>query len=307
MQGAIEQGLAVARKLGDGIKTQLTTLAPEPVRGLVEATPSLVLLLIAVFVGLVLLQILLSVLTGGKRKRAEDDAPSAPPVHSEGRSGARPNTDPKRPFEPPQPPRHDPRPGYEAAHARAENAFMIGDLKAARASFEEAERIARRWAGEDPNPDSFRAFARTLLRIADVRLKAGELDSAGAAAQEALSAVRALADSRPGDSLIQRELAVALERTGVIAIGLNDKAGARRAWEEELQIASRLASHEGHEPSWQRFLAVVHVLLGNLNEPDALSHYDRALRHFEACAQAGILTPADADTRTQLRMALRRA
>lgn len=296
MQEAMQQGLSIARKAGEAIKAPLVDLAPESVRTMVASVPSLVVLAAAVFMALIVLQFLLRLALGSKAKSpsADTDAPQRP-------SNARVEQRAAAPI-----PMRDPRPGFEAATNRAENAFMLGDMAAAKANLEEAERIARAWSGGDPGQDSFRAFSRTLLRLAEVHQKVGDLEMARKAAQEALGAVRALAESRPGDAQTQRELAVALERVGGVAAAIGDKVGARQSWQEELTIATRLAEAQRQDPSWQRFLGVVHVLLGNLQESDASAHYDRALRYFDACEAAGVLTPQDADTRNQLRQALRR-
>jgi tetratricopeptide (TPR) repeat protein len=298
MDGLVVQILGWAQRWGGMLKEALAGFLPDAARPYLDAAPELLVLLGGVFVGLVVLRLVLGLLfgrRGAKRAQVEEASPAAPPPPV-----ARPS-----PL-PPKLSRPDPRPGFEAATSRGENGLMLGDLNAARANFEEAERIARRWAGEDPGAESLRAFSRTLLRLSETHQRAGAVEPARRAAQEALGAIRSVAEGRSGDIQAQRELAVALERVGGSAAAMGDKASARRAWEEELSIAARLAAVEAHDLSWQRFLAVVHVLMGNLGEHDALSHYDRALRHFEVCAQAGGLSPADAETRAQLKAALRR-
>jgi tetratricopeptide (TPR) repeat protein len=325
MQVAAQQALGFVRRSADGLKAALYEAAPGPFRDLVDATPSLVLLLGVVFVGLVALQIVLSLLFRRKRRRrstpTEVVIEPAPPLAREAprqdtrqdtrqdarqdqRAAATPKRVSRAVGEPA--PLHDPRPGIEAATRRGENGLMLGDLIAARASFEEAERTARSWARAAPGQDSYKALIRALLRLAETRQKAGDVAGAWRAADEAVSTVRLLLVSQPNDPNILRELAVALERAGGVAAASGDKHAARRAWEEELHIAGRLAQAEGADPSWLRFMAVVHVLVGNLGEADAFTHYDMALRCFDQCAQAGALTATDAATREQLRTALRR-
>ncbi len=318
MQEAMQQGLSIARKAGEAIKAPLVEAAPESVRAAIASVPSLVVLAAAVFVALIVLQIGLRLMFGKRKRARPSDQGGAPSQARPRRETAPPGSasyDPLRgekrapsaPVAAPPPTlMRDPRPGFEAAFNRAENAFMLGDMAAAKPNFQEAERIARGWSGGDPGPESFRAFSRTLLRLAEVHQKVGDLDGARRQAAEALGAVRSLADSRPGDLQAQRELAVALERVGGVAAAVGDKAAARHAWQEELTIATRLAQSQRQDPSWQRFLGVVHVLLGNLGEADARAHYDRALSYFDACEAAGLLDPQDADTRNQLRQALRR-
>jgi len=318
MQQGAQQALNFVRRFADGFKSALYEAAPSPVRDLIDATPSLVLLLAAAFLALIVLQILLSVAFRRKPRRAGKPSPKAERGAQSGSALAAPPSpsavgseqplarSARRGAELVATDRHDPRPGIESATRRGENGMMLGDLIAARASFEEAERTARAWARSEPGLESYRALTRTLLRLAETRQKAGDQAGAWRAAEEGVSTTRLLLSSRPDDPYILRELAVALERAGGVAASSGDKSAARRAWEEELQIAGRLAQSEGADPSWLRFLAVVHVLVGNLGESDAFNHFDRALRCFDQCAQAGGLSPTDAATRDQLRAALRR-
>lgn len=299
MQHAAQQAMDLARRLGDALKTRLLDLAPEPAKAVIDAVPSVILLLVALFLALVVLRLTLGLLFGGRRG-AKASRASGADVTVDSRTNRRRGT--KADFS--LPPR-DPRPGFEAATARGEDALLVGDLSAARANFEEAERIARDWTQTSPGAEGGRALARTQLRLAEVRQKAGDMQGAQQSADQAVSGFRNLTRTRPDDGALLREFAVTLERAGGVAAALGDKAGARRAWEEELSIANRLASGQPGDPSWQRFLAVVHVMIGNLGEADAFTHYDRALRHFEQCERAGALTQEDAYTRDQLRGALR--
>lgn len=317
MEQLLQQVLGMAQALGDGLKAQALAVAPEQARPVVEAMPSLLVLLVAVFCALVVLQVLLSVLFGGGRKRkaarareidealAQARREDAAPRRSEPRADAKPERrGNSRPA--PPPPQNLAPPALDEATARGDHALMIGDLNAARSAFDEAERVARAWAGRAPDESSLRTLARTLLRVAETRQRTGDAAGGKHISEEAVATVRAMARNAANDPGLARELAVTLERVGALAAARGDKAGARQAWEEELAIANRLAAQPNAEAALQRFIAVVHVLVGNLGESDAYTHYDRALRHFEKFAQSASLAPDDAQTYEQLRAALGR-
>jgi hypothetical protein len=119
--------------------------------------------------------------------------------------------------------------------------------------------------------------------------------------EQALVLLRRLYQGSPRDLGIARELAVTLERLGAAASAAGDRSSARAAFEEEVRVAQAMIGLDPNDLGLRRFQAVIHVMLGNLNESDSRAQYDQARQLFEMVERAGGLPPADAQTLNQLR------
>ena len=135
--------------------------------------------------------------------------------------------------------------------------------------------------------------ALALADLADVRLAQGAVDDALAAYDEGLQIARELAKRDPNNLGYQRDVAVSLERLGAIARRRGQNEVARKHWEQEVQVAKQAQSRDPTNAGWPRFIAVVHLMIADLEEPDAHQHRTIACDLLDALAQEGKLLPRD--------------
>ncbi len=144
-----------------------------------------------------------------------------------------------------------------------------------------------------------RALAATLLKFADAALVGGEAKSALAACSESAGLRLRLAEAAPGATGPARDLAVALERVGLAAAACGDAAGAREAWESELELADRVFENSDSVEA-QRFRAIVEAHLSQLGGVDSSDLRAAALARLDTLARLGALTERDAALRKRL-------
>ena len=120
-----------------------------------------------------------------------------------------------------------------------------------------------------------------------------------AAFAQSCSARLNLLDASPGDLTLARELAVSLERLGMLAKTAGDPKAARAAWEDELRLAEMLrAASPGEDAT--RFCAIVHAHLATLNGQDARAHAIAASELLSELEAIGRLNERDVALRLQL-------
>jgi hypothetical protein len=107
-----------------------------------------------------------------------------------------------------------------------------------------------------------------------------------------------LMQAAPNDRSAAYALAVALERVGLAAQARGDLAAARRAWEDELDLAHRIFADDDIEGA--RFCAIVESHLATAGGADAEAHRRAALQRFDALARAGAITEREAALRKKL-------
>ncbi|MBI1188037.1 MAG: hypothetical protein GC206_12035 [Alphaproteobacteria bacterium] len=144
-----------------------------------------------------------------------------------------------------------------------------------------------------------RLAARLLLKEGEAALGAGDKIAARALFQQSCAIRLDLVDAAPQDMALARELAVALERLGVLAHEAGDIAAAHAAWEDEARIAEIMLDAIGDSAA-MRFAAIVHGLLAGLASPDATAHRKRGLALLDDLARQGALTEQDIALRTRL-------
>lgn len=291
--------------IAEAIRAQILALAPDSVRPQVEQLPAVAVLGAVGVVVLILLWILfagLGALFGGGKRRQEEVANDYRP---EPRREER--RDPVREERRPEPARPSASPGDLAARhedlmARGDRQAQGNDFQSALASFKEALDAARQLAFARPDaPEPQRFVAKALHKVGDVSARLGDGHAARQHHEQALVLLRRVYGANPRDAAIARELAVTLERLGAAAAQAGDRAGARSAFEEELRIAGSMAQQENNDLSWVRFKAVVHIMLGNLNEQDSRPHYEQARQLFETLERANQIQAQDSQTLQQLR------
>jgi tetratricopeptide (TPR) repeat protein len=320
-----EQLIAIA----EALRAQALALAPASVRAQLEALPPEAILGGVGIVALVLLWIVFSALGaafgGGRRRREQEVAEElqarrdelrrpapAPAPAADRRVDERRRDDRRAPVAPPpSPARPSPAPAtgggdlarsHEELMTRGDRQIASGDMNGALASFKEALDMARQLAFARPDaPEPQRMVAKALHKVGDVSARVGDGHAARQAHEQALVLLRRVNAANPRDVSVARELAVTLERLGAAAAQSGDRVGARGAFEEELRIAGAMAQQEQGDLGWTRFKAVVHIMLGNLNEGDSRAHYEQARQLFETLERAGAIQDSDAQTLTQLR------
>ena len=312
-----EQLIAIA----EAMRAQVLALAPASMRGQIEALPPEAVLGAAAVLALLVLWIVFSALGaafgGGRRgreravaeelrqRRAElrEPAPSSSDRRREERrapapaSGKAPARAPSAPA-----PSGDMARQHEELMTRGDRLIQGNDFQGALASYKDALDVARQLAFARPDaPEPQRMVAKALHKVGDVSVKLGDGHAARQAHEQALVLLRRVHAATPRDATIARELAVTLERLGAAAAQSGDRIGARSAFEEELRIAAAMSQQESNDLSWIRFRAVVHIMLGNLNEDDSRAHYEQARQMFETLERAGQIQDSDAQTLQQLR------
>lgn len=90
-----------------------------------------------------------------------------------------------------------------------------------------------------------------------------------------------------------RDVAVSLERMAGLAFQQDDKAGARKAWEEEIAIVEPLMRADPLNVDWPRLIAIVKVQLAQLGEADAGRQVLEAHGLLKTLADTGRLSPQD--------------
>jgi hypothetical protein len=148
--------------------------------------------------------------------------------------------------------------------------------------------------GADP-----RLEARLLLKEGEAALGEGDSQAARALFQHSCAIRIDLLHAAPGDMALARELAVALERLGVLAHETGDMDAARAAWEDEARLAEVMLDKLG-DGETMRFAAIVYGHLAGLPSPDAIEHRKRALALLDELAQLGALTAPDVALRNRL-------
>lgn len=315
--------------IAENIRAQILALAPDSVRAVVEGLPPEGVLGGVAVIGLLLLWIIFSLLGavfgGGKKRReeaeAEDDyiperhferTPERVPERQPERASER---QPERSFDrdPPRAPQGAPqtaapantgeiRARFEDAVARGDKLAQSNDHAAAANTYKQALDFARQIAFAQPEAtDAQRLVAKALHKVGDASARAGDGQVSRQHHEQALVLLRRVYNGNTRDPGVARELAVTLERLGGTAAAHGDRMGARQHFEEELRIAGAMAVQETSDLSWVRFKAVVHIMLGNLNDPDSRAHYEQARQLFETLERSGSIQSQDAQTLQQLR------
>ncbi len=167
---------------------------------------------------------------------------------------------------------------------RSGQAYLThGLLAPALEAFEDAMRIAKARAAEDPADDErARDTSVSLERVGDVRRAQGDLPGALAVYEEGLVIRRDLAARDPGNAGWARDTSVSLERIGDVRRAQGDLPGALAVFEEGLVIRRDLAARDPGNAGWARDTSVsldrigdVRVAQGDL--PGALAVFEEGL------------------------------
>lgn len=304
--------------IAENIRAQILALAPDGVRATVESLPAVAILGAVAAVALLLLWIIFALLGavfggGGKKARADEadeelarmrdyDRPAERAAERQPARGepARPQGGPQA--VPRSPPPADARGRYDDSISRGDRLSQSNDHTGAVQAYKQALDFARQIAFAQPDSlDAQRLVAKALHKVGDASARAGDAPVARQHHEQALGLLRRLYATNPRDSGIARELAVTLERIGASASAAGDRYNARGAFEEELRIANTMAQQETNDLTWVRFKAVVHIMLGNLNDQDSRAHYEQARQLFETLERSGSIQSQDAQTLQQLR------
>jgi len=306
--------------IAENIRAQILALAPDSVAATVKSLPAVAILGAVAVVGLLLLWIIFGLLGavfgGGKKKREQEAEEAVESSRSERQppSERQPDRQPQRQPARPEParasggggqssaPSGDTRGRYEDAIGRGDRLSQSNDHAGAVNAYKQALDFGRQAAFAQPDSvEAQRLVAKALHKVGDASARAGDGQVARQHHEQALVLLRRIYSANLRDAGVARELAVTLERLGASAAASGDRYQARQAFEEELRIASAMAQQETSDLSWVRFKAVVHIMLGNLNDPDSRPHYEQARQMFETLERSGSIQSQDAQTLQQLR------
>ncbi|MBL8551129.1 MAG: hypothetical protein JNJ73_14170 [Hyphomonadaceae bacterium] len=146
--------------------------------------------------------------------------------------------------------------------------------------------------------------ARLTLKLGEAALGAHEVQAAQQALSETCALRLAILDGSPGDRKHMRDLAVGLERLGLLAQALGDIEAARDAWMNELALADLMRAQTPDDENATRFCAVVCAHLATLGDVEALRHRDLALMHLDTLVAMG--RESDTDRMLRARLVRRR-
>ncbi|MGE0044690.1 MAG: hypothetical protein AB7J28_06380 [Hyphomonadaceae bacterium] len=148
-----------------------------------------------------------------------------------------------------------------------------------------------------------KADARLSLKAGEAALAAGDRDGARTAFTQSCSVRLALVEASPNDFKLARDLAVGMERIGLLAQSAGDKKLARAAWRDELKIADALMVATPRDEAAIRFCAIVHAHIVTLEETDMHAHRADAFALLDQLEAMGKLSENDKALRARLERA----
>jgi tetratricopeptide (TPR) repeat protein len=137
-----------------------------------------------------------------------------------------------------------------------------------------------------------RALAAALIKAGEAALSMQNFKEARSVFAESFALRLDLAEAVPGAAEPARDLAVALERLGLVARAEGDLEGARAAWEQELALIEHI--HADDDPAGLRFGAITEMLLAGLNGLDAEARRQSARVRMAQLETLAPLTMEDA-------------
>ncbi|MEQ6342081.1 MAG: DUF4062 domain-containing protein [Gammaproteobacteria bacterium] len=141
----------------------------------------------------------------------------------------------------------------------------LGDLAAARRSYDIAQSVAeQRVASDADNDEAQRDLSVSHNRIGDVLVAQGDLAAALAAYRNSLAIAEALAARDAANTQWQRDLAVGHDGIGDVLVAQGGLAGALAAYRNSLDIHETLAARDPANTEWQRDLSVSHNRIGDV-------------------------------------------
>ncbi|MCC7124950.1 MAG: protein kinase [Acidobacteria bacterium] len=168
----------------------------------------------------------------------------------------------------------------------------LGDIPAARASYEKALAVAGRVAAADNSSAVRRLRARLMQRTADLLAFSGQTPEAVTMMRQAGELYAAEMAGAPGDSLTRLASAVSSIKLGDVLgnpdfPNTGDADGARREYERALPLIEGLPNEQSE--ARLRYLGLIHERLGRMREAagsyaEALDHYRASLDHRLAFA-----------------------
>ena len=166
----------------------------------------------------------------------------------------------------------------------------LGDLAAARRSYDIAQSVAEQRAASDAeNEEAQRDLSISHDRIGNVRVEQGDLAGALVAYRKGLTIAETLVARDAANMQWQRDLSVSHEKIGNVLEAQGDLAGALAAYRNSLDIAETLAARDAANTQWQRDLSISHSKIGDVRVAQgdlagALAAYRNGLDIAEALA-----------------------
>lgn len=138
--------------------------------------------------------------------------------------------------------------------------------------------------------DLLRLESSTLDELSSLYLEQGDVNAALQASERARAILQVMANADPGDTALQRNLAVALNKVGDVRIALSQPDEALKGFEAAVAIVSKIAAANPGDPNSQRDLSTsinkmadALALLGR--RAQALESYRKSLGIVEALAK----------------------
>jgi tetratricopeptide (TPR) repeat protein len=181
---------------------------------------------------------------------------------------------------------------YWARVGLGDIAATRGDLRLAKASYIDAQKIANRRSETEPdNAERQRDLAVSYDRVGNVLVAQGNLTEALKSYRDDLAIMDHLAKADPNNAGWQYDLGISNERIGNVQMAQGDLAAALKSYEARRNIISRLTTADPSNAKWQRDLSVSYNKVGDVLRAQgdlvaALKSYNDSLAIMHRLAKA---------------------
>ena len=135
--------------------------------------------------------------------------------------------------------------------------LLAGNLSGAEQSLNRLATLANQTANQ-------RGIYRALLRLGEVAIQRGFLNSAREHQDKAFAIAREQSARKPNDLDWQRDVSVSYEKVGDVLVAQGQLPDALKAFRDSLSIAERLSKSDAGNAGWQRDVSVSYSKIGDV-------------------------------------------
>jgi len=162
--------------------------------------------------------------------------------------------------------------------------LLAGNLSGAEQSLNRLATLANQTANQ-------RGIYRALLRLGEVAIQRGFLNSAREHQDKAFAIAREQSARKPNDLDWQRDVSVSYEKVGDVLVAQGQLPDALKAFRDSLSIRERLAISDPGNAGWQRDVSVSYIKVGDVlvaqgQLPDALKAFRDSLSIAERLSKS---------------------
>ena len=189
--------------------------------------------------------------------------------------------------------------------AEGDRLMLQGNLKAAKAKYEEDLKIEQRLVNQFPKDRNLLAnLSVGVSRLGDVSQAQGDLSAAKEQYSAKLVILRKLLEDEPGENRLRRELAVTYESLGRVLQAEAHFSDAKAQFTDALEITRKFANEDPADFQKQRDLAICYENLGDVLE--AQSDLDNSKTEYLSAVDLAekLLKQSPGDTQLQRDLAV---